>query len=212
MRYAIHLKKALLQAAVLGATMTTPFTVMAGGAAVAAETPIAGLTWVNVPTQMISAAVLDNWNPRVVDDIAAKHHVIVFDNRGVGASGGSPPGTIEEMAEDAIAFIKAMCFEQVDLLDFSMGGMVSQEIILRNPGLVRNLILTDTGPAGAAGIGTVAGVSNVDIVRELITSQDPKQFQLFTRSPDGISVSAYLAQRSPNSTHVIYPDAGHGGI
>ena len=74
------------------------------------------------------AAVLDNWDPRVVDGIAAKHRVITFDNRGVGASSGSTPTTIEEMARDAVTFIHALGFEQVDLFGFSMGGMIAQVI------------------------------------------------------------------------------------
>src|SRR3954469_1798872 len=61
------------------------------------------------------AAVLDNWDPRVVDGIATTHRVITFDNRGVGASGGSTPATIEQMASDAVAFIRALGFDQVDL-------------------------------------------------------------------------------------------------
>src|SRR5213080_405284 len=67
------------------------------------------------------AAVLDNWDPRVIDGIAAKRRVIVFDNRGIGASGGSTPDTIEAMARDAVAFIRALGFDEVDLLGFSLG-------------------------------------------------------------------------------------------
>jgi pimeloyl-ACP methyl ester carboxylesterase len=260
------------------------------------------ITWTNVPTKFISAggvnfayrelgqrnggtpvvflnhlaAVLDNWDPRVVDGIAAKHHVIVFDNRGIGASTGSPANSMEQMADDAIAFIKGTGFKQVDLFGFSMGGMISQEIALKEPQLVRKMILAGTGPAGGDGISTVAGVANYDLIRASFTGQDPKQFLFFTRTPNGIdagkaflkrlaersnnrdkdiSVSAYVAQlqalsawgqkrpadlsvikqpvlvangdddrmvptknsyelarRLPNSTLVIYPDAGHGGV
>ena len=77
------------------------------------------------------AAVLDNWDPRVVDGIAAKHRVITFDNRGVGASSGSTPMTIEEMASDAVTFIRALGFDQVDLFGFSLGGMIAQVIAQR---------------------------------------------------------------------------------
>ena len=62
------------------------------------------------------AAVLDNWDPRVVDGISAKHHVITFDNRGIGASSGAPANSVEQMADDAITFIKAMGYDKVDLL------------------------------------------------------------------------------------------------
>ena len=94
-------------------------------------------------------AVLDDWDPRVVDGVAAKHHVIVFDNRGVGGSGGSTPKTVEEMARDAVAFIGALGFSKVDLLGFSLGGFISQVIAQQQPGLVRKIILAGTGPAAA---------------------------------------------------------------
>jgi pimeloyl-ACP methyl ester carboxylesterase len=97
------------------------------------------------------AAVLDNWDPRVVDGFAAHHRVIAFDNRGVGASSGKPASSMEQMAADAISFIKAMGFEQVDLFGFSMGGMIAQEIVLMEPQLVRRMIVTGTGPAGGEG-------------------------------------------------------------
>jgi pimeloyl-ACP methyl ester carboxylesterase len=80
------------------------------------------------------AAILDNWDPRVVDGIAAKHRVITFDNRGVGASSGATPTTIEEMASDAVTFIRALGFDQVDLFGFSLGGMIAQVIDRRSRG------------------------------------------------------------------------------
>ena len=131
------------------------------------------------------AAVLDNWDPRVVDGIAAQHHVIAFDNRGVGASGGSTPNTIEAMARDAVAFIRALGFEQVDLLGFSMGGMIAQLVAADHPRLVRKVILTGTGPAGGVGITKVTRLSHFDTLRGLFTLQDPKQFLFFTRTPAG---------------------------
>jgi len=211
-----------------------------------------------------------------VDGMAAKHHVVVLDNRGIGASSGSPANSIEQMADDAVTFIKAKGFEQVDLFGFSMGGMIAQEIVLKEPQLVRKMILGGTGPAGGEGISTVAGVANYDLLRGLLTGQDPKQYLFFTRTPAGIeagkafltrlkertehrdkeiAISAYVAQlqalgawgqkrpaelsvvkhpvlivngdddrmvptansrdlarRLPNSTLLIYPDAGHGGV
>ena len=131
------------------------------------------------------AAVLDNWDPRVVDGIAAKHRVITFDNRGVGASTGSTPKTIEEMAEDAVTFIRALGLEQVDILSFSMGGMIAQVIARTEPQLIRRLILAGTGPAGGEGIKNVTRISHFDTVRALLTLQDPKQFLFFTRTANG---------------------------
>lgn len=132
------------------------------------------------------AAVLDNWDPRVIDGFATKHRVITFDNRGIGASSGTPAASMEEMARDAITFIKAMGLEQVDLFGFSMGGMVAQEIALMEPRLVRRMIITGTGPAGGEGISKVARVTYLDMLRGLLTFQDPKQFLFFTRTPAGI--------------------------
>ena len=181
----------------------------------------AGVSWKTVPTQTITAggvdfkyrelgehnggtpvvflthlaAVLDNWDPRIIDGIAAKHHGITFDNRGIGASSGSPSNSIEQMADDAITFIKAMGFQKVDLLGFSLGGMVAQEIVLKEPQLVRKMVLAGTGPAGGEGISTVAGVTFYDMLRGFFTGQDAKQFLFFTRTPSGIEAGkAFLAR------------------
>ncbi len=167
-------------------------------------------TWRNAPTQTVDvggvqfayrelgpstgvpvvflthlAAVLDNWDPRVVDGIAAEHRVITFDNRGVGASSGSTPKTIEEMASDAVTFIRALGFEQVDLFGFSMGGMIAQVIAQQEPRLVRKMILAGTGPSGGEGIDKVTRISYLDTARGVLTRQDPKQFLFFTRTPNG---------------------------
>jgi pimeloyl-ACP methyl ester carboxylesterase len=131
------------------------------------------------------AAVLDNWDPRVVDGIAAHHRVITFDNRGVGASNGSTPKTIEEMAKDAVVFVRALGLKQVDLFGFSMGGMIAQVIAADEPHLVRKVIIAGTGPAGGEGITKVTRLSHLDTVRGLLTLQDPKQFLFFTRTPAG---------------------------
>jgi pimeloyl-ACP methyl ester carboxylesterase len=83
------------------------------------------------------------------DGIAAEHRVITFDNRGVGASHGSTPDTIEAMAYDAVAFIRTFGFDQVDLLGFSMGGFIAQVIAQQEPELVRKIVLAGTGPPEA---------------------------------------------------------------
>ncbi|WP_053227062.1 alpha/beta fold hydrolase [Solirubrobacter soli] len=131
------------------------------------------------------AAVLDNWDPRIVDGIAAKHRVITFDNRGVGASSGSTPTTIEQMARDAVTFIRALGFDEVDLFGFSMGGMIAQVIAQQQPLLVRKMILAGTGPAGGEGIEKVTRISYLDTARGLLTRRDPKEFLFFTRTPNG---------------------------
>jgi pimeloyl-ACP methyl ester carboxylesterase len=153
------------------------------------------------------AAVLDNWDPRVVDGIAAHHRVIAFDNRGVGASSGSTPDTIEAMAKDAVAFIRALGLEQVDLFGFSMGGMIAQVIAADKPQLVRRLILAGTGPAGGEGITKVTRIAHLDTLRGLLSLQDPKQFLFFTRTPEGHRAGkaflARLKERSENRDGAI---------
>lgn len=130
-------------------------------------------------------AVLDNFDPRIVDGLANTHHVIAVNYRGIGLSGGSAPVTIDEMARDAIAMIRALGFHKVDLMGFSLGGFVAQDIVLKAPALVRKLILTGTGPAGGAGIAKVGAVSWPLILKGLLTLRDPKTFLFFTSTPNG---------------------------
>jgi pimeloyl-ACP methyl ester carboxylesterase len=153
------------------------------------------------------AAVLDNWDPTVVDGIAAQHPVITFDNRGVGASTGSTPDTIQAMADDAITFIRELGLNQVDLLGFSMGGMIAQVIAQDEPQLVRKLILAGTGPAGGEGIKDVTRISHLDTIGGLLTLTDPKQFLFFTRTPNGRRAGkeflARLKERTQNRDKAI---------
>jgi pimeloyl-ACP methyl ester carboxylesterase len=95
---------------------------------------------------------LDNWDPALIDALAAERHVVTFDNVGVGATTGTTPNTIEAMAHDAITFIEAIGLERVDLLGFSIGGFVAQEIALVRPDLPRRIVLAASAPQGAAGM------------------------------------------------------------
>jgi len=102
---------------------------------------------------------LDNWDPALVDALAADRRVITFDNVGVGATTGSTPSTIEAMAHDAISFLEAMDFQQIDLLGFSIGSFIAQEIALIRPDLLRRVVLASAAPQGAAGMhGWAPGV------------------------------------------------------
>jgi len=168
------------------------------------------ITWKNVPTRRIDVggvtfayrelgpdtgvpviflhhlmAVLDDWDPRVIDGIAAQRRVIAFDNRGVGASGGSVPPTIEEMGRDAIAFIRALGRKKVDLLGFSLGGGVAQMIALQAPDLVRRMILAGTGPRGGGGIDKITRIAVSAYLKAALTLSDPRNFLFFPRTPDG---------------------------
>ena len=96
------------------------------------------------------AATLDDWDPRIIDPIAKNHHVIAFDNRGVGASTGQVPDTVEAMADDAYMFITALGYSKVDIFSFSLGGFVAQALVVEHPDLVRKLITSSPAPAPRA--------------------------------------------------------------
>jgi pimeloyl-ACP methyl ester carboxylesterase len=95
---------------------------------------------------------LDNWDPELIDALAHGRRVVTFDNAGVGASTGTTPNTIAQMASDAIAFIEALELGAVDLLGFSIGSFVAQEIALIRPAAVRRLVLASAAPRGGAGM------------------------------------------------------------
>jgi pimeloyl-ACP methyl ester carboxylesterase len=141
------------------------------------------------------AAVLDNWDPRVVDGIAARRRVITFDNRGVGASQGKTPKSIAEMAGDAVAFIRALGLDEVDLLGFSMGGFVAQVIAEKQPDLIRKVILAGTGPAGGDGIDKVTMLTYLDISRGVLTLRDAKYYLFFTETANGRSEARKFLER-----------------
>lgn len=148
------------------------------------------------------AAVLDNWDPRVVDDIAAKRRVITFDNRGVGASEGKTPSSITAMAKDAVAFIRTLGFDKVDLLGLSMGGFVAQVIAEQEPHLVRRMILAGTGPAGGEGIDKVTALTLADMARGALTLRDAKYYLFFTRTTNGRShARAFLKRLKERTTN-----------
>ncbi len=95
---------------------------------------------------------LDNWDPALIDDLAAQRRVVTFDNVGVGGTTGTTPNTIAAMAHGAIAFVEAMGFTTVDLLGFSIGSFVAQEIALIRPNLLRRVVLGSSAPQGAPGM------------------------------------------------------------
>lgn len=127
-------------------------------------------------------AVLDNFDPYIVDAFATSHWVIAVEYRGIGSSSGSAPLSVSEMADDIIAFTRALGFSKIDLFGFSLGGMVAQDIVAKTPELVRKLILTGTGPAGGVGINKVGRVSWPLIIKGVLTLRDPKMYLFFTSS------------------------------
>lgn len=146
-------------------------------------------------------AVLDDWDPRIIDGIAAHHRVIAFDNRGVGATGSSVPGTVEQMGTDAIAFIRAMGLAHVDLFGFSLGGGVAQMVALQRPDLVRRIILAGTGPRGGGGIDKMATIVGAAYLKAALTRSDPRNFLFFPRTPEGKRAAKDYLNRLQERTH-----------
>ena len=137
---------------------------------------------------------LDNWDPALIDALAPGRRVVTFDNAGVGGSTGTTPGTVEQMARDAIAFLAAMDFGQADLLGFSIGSFVAQQIALTRPAIVRRLVLASAAPQGAAGMhGWAPGV--IGAIGTPQTSPDEYLDVFFARSPASRKAGQEAMQR-----------------
>ena len=132
---------------------------------------------------------LDNWDPALVDRIAEDREVILLDNRGVGSSTGTVPQNVPDMARDALRFVDVLGLRQIDLLGFSLGGFVAQELVLVRPRLIRRLILAGTAPQGAPRLHRMS-----DDVYALATQDvlDPERFtKLFFSGSEESRASAH---------------------
>lgn len=130
-------------------------------------------------------ANLDNCDPRIMDAIAAKRTIISFDYRGIGGTTGRQGESLADMAKDGIAFIHALGYKQIDIVAFSMGGFITQEILLEEPQLVRKAVLAGTGPRGGAGIPDVVSRTYSDIFKGLLSFRDPKFYLFFNQNKIG---------------------------
>lgn len=146
------------------------------------------------------AANLDNCDPRIMDAIATERHIISFDYRGVGATTGEQGTSIADMATDAGAFIHALGYKQVDIVAFSMGGFITQELLLQEPALARKIILAGTGPRGGKGISNVVGITYKDILKGLFTFRDPKFYLFFTQNKVGKEAARNFLKRLKERT------------
>jgi pimeloyl-ACP methyl ester carboxylesterase len=113
-----------------------------------------------IPLVMISALgnSMDDWDPAITNGLAQQYKVIIFDIPGVGSSSGITPDNIPGMAKAVVTFINALGYTKVNLLGFSMGSFISQQIALTNPDLVNKIILTGTGPKGAEGLSNLPNI------------------------------------------------------
>ena len=143
---------------------------------------------------------LDNADPRIMDALATEYEIISFDYRGVGSTSGEDAKTIQDMARDGLDFIKALGYDKVDILAFSMGGFIIQEVMEIEPSLVRKLILAGTGPRGGKGISDVVKLTYWDIVKGLFTFVDPKFYLFFTSTQNGKNAARQFLKRLKERT------------
>jgi len=137
---------------------------------------------------------LDNWDPELIDALAASRDVITFDNVGVGSTTGRTPTTFAQMADDAIAFIEALDLDQIDLLGFSIGSFVAQEILLTRSALVAKAVLASTAPQGAPGMhGWAPDI--IKAIGEPTTAAEGYLHAFFTDSPTSRTAGGQAATR-----------------
>ena len=137
---------------------------------------------------------LDNWDPALIDALASNRRVITFDNVGVGGSTGTTPNTVEQMAYDATAFMVALDLGQVDLLGFSIGSFVAQQIALTRPAIVRKLVLASAAPQGAAGMHGWA-LEVIGAIGKSATSPAEYLGVFFTRSATSLQAGQEAMRR-----------------
>ena len=131
------------------------------------------------------AANMDNWDPKLIDILAEKQHVILVDLPGIGDSQGKVAASIPGMAEQGIFIIKEFGYSKINLLGLSMGGMTAQEIVKLDNQLVNKLILVGTGPRGGKGIKNIIGITFKYIFKAVLEKTDPKRFIFYNHDKEG---------------------------
>ena len=137
---------------------------------------------------------LDNWDPAVVNGLAKDRPVVLFDNAGIARSGGQTPNHVAEMARHALAVIQALGLREVDLLGFSLGGFVAQQVTLDRPDLVRRVILAGTGPQGGEGFDTFSPEVQAVAAREKSKPED-LLFLFFAPTPTSQAAGRAFLER-----------------
>ena len=167
------------------------------------------------PLIMISALgnSMDDWDPAITNGLAQQYKVVIFDIPGVGSSSGVTPDNIPDMAKGVVTFINAMGYSKVNLLGFSMGSFISQQIALTNPDLVNKIILTGTGPKGAEGL------SNLPNILATTVGLTPEQVFLASFfAPSDSSQSAgklsyeRIQKRTVNRDAPVSPESATAGL
>ena len=147
-------------------------------------------------------AVIDHWDPAMIDEFAKEYRVIVFDNRGIGGSTGIVSHSIDAMADDAGAFIKELGLGQIHLLGFSMGGFVAQTVAYKYPELVDKLILAGTGSSNIENTEDLPSLVQKALVFAKENNKHHKHYLFFTQSEESQAAAdafmARLDKRTPD--------------
>lgn len=157
----------------------------------------------NQPTLLLLthlAATMDNWDPLVLNTLSQNYHVIVFDNKGVGLTGGTVQSSMEGMAQGVLAFMDAMRLNRVHLLGLSMGGMIAQELVKLAPERVEKLILAGTGPKGGVGIENIRPTTHFLTFKALRHAKDPKFYLFFNQDKTGRTKATQFLNRLKERT------------
>jgi pimeloyl-ACP methyl ester carboxylesterase len=135
---------------------------------------------------------MDNWDPEVTNAIASNYPVILFNNRGVGSSKGTTPDNVSEMAQDAVDFIRALGYNKVNILGFSLGGFIGQKIAADYPELVNKLILAGTGSIGGKAIAQLES----HLEKAFVDGPDRVLINLFfSKTPSSIKAGEDFLER-----------------
>ena len=138
---------------------------------------------------------MDNCDPSIMDKLAEKHEIFCFDYKGVGYTTGNDAQSIQEMAVDSLAFIKALGYNKIDIISFSMGGFIAQELIELDPTLVHKIVLAGTSPRGGKGISDVVGLTYWDIFKGYLTFKDPKYYLFFNSTQENKTAAIAFLNR-----------------
>lgn len=152
---------------------------------------------------------LDNWDPAVTSGLAENFPVVLFDNRGIGASDGQTPDNIEAMARDTIAFVRAMGYSKVNILGYSMGGFIAQQVARDAPALVDKIILAGTAPKGGAGVGEIVKVLGN---AASMSPDDQKLYLFYTPTPGSRALGARSLERIHQRREQRDPDTAKPAV
>ena len=147
---------------------------------------------------------MDDWDQSLIEELAKSRSVVIFENAGIGASEGKAPDSVATMAHYAEGFLDALHLSQVDVLGFSLGGAVAQQVLADRPELVRKVILVGTGPQGAEGFKDLPNVIGENVKKSAEANVPLKSLLFFTSTPQGRQAGLEFVKRINN--HTVDPE------